>query len=153
MLDNGWVTKHYKSPSGSVTIDEAIKNEFEALTMFMNCPHFQQVIDVNYETKTLTTQYCGEPLGPHTSVKDEERQVERILNTLNKKGVTHRDVRPGNIMVKDGIMTLIDFEWAVWRGSPIEHHKAPESLGMKWRQARDKFNDEHSLKLSLEMRS
>jgi tRNA A-37 threonylcarbamoyl transferase component Bud32 len=41
-----------------------------------------------------------------------------LLGELRHKGIMHRDVRPDNILVRDGMPVLIDFAWAISDAHP-----------------------------------
>jgi tRNA A-37 threonylcarbamoyl transferase component Bud32 len=43
----------------------------------------------------------------------------RILNELQVKGIQHRDIQPGNILIRDDKPVLIDFGWAVSEDLPM----------------------------------
>jgi glycosyltransferase involved in cell wall biosynthesis len=63
------------------------------------------------ERNSITMSYEGEPLTPANRPKDYHRQMMHIMLTLQQHGCYYNDWKPGNILVKDGMVTLIDFGW------------------------------------------
>jgi serine/threonine protein kinase len=50
-----------------------------------------------------------------------------IVEILKKEGITHRDINPQNLCMKDGQLMLIDFGWALIDGEGDMN--PPEGLG------------------------
>lgn len=65
-----------------------------------------------------------------------------ILDQLEEKSITHRDIRPENILVRDGGPVLIDFGWAV---SPERPYQTPPGLGGAFRPPDGSFSDVYSM--------
>lgn len=71
--------------------------------------------------------------------KDLAKQLLKAVALLREKRVVHRDIKPNNILVKDGKLCLCDFgiakklEWDEPLYSPkgTESYRAPESIGHK----------------------
>lgn len=57
---------------------------------------------------------CGEPLTTKNLPPDAEQQGRDLVGRLLKRGVSHNDIHPGNLLVKDGRLHLIDFAWATF---------------------------------------
>ncbi len=71
-------------------------------------------------------QWAGVPLTKVNKPNDLREQLARILAILISKGITHRDIRPENLVVKDGVITLIDFGWAVGENQELF---GPDNIG------------------------
>ena len=65
-----------------------------------------------------------------------------ILEILSKNSITHRDIRPENIMVKDNLPILIDFGWAV---SPDHPYFTPPGLGAEYAPKDHQLSDVYSM--------
>lgn len=59
-------------------------------------------------------EHCGAELSADNLPADWRDQVTAIAAALADAGIIHRDIKPGNVMVKEGQLYLIDFGWAVW---------------------------------------
>ena len=68
-----------------------------------------------------------------------------ILAELGARGITHRDIRTDNILVRDGRPVLIDFGWAV---SSEHHYITPAGLGDAGR-APEGFCDAYAMGVAL----
>jgi 2-polyprenyl-3-methyl-5-hydroxy-6-metoxy-1,4-benzoquinol methylase/predicted Ser/Thr protein kinase len=105
-----------------------IKNEVRALTK-LNSKHFPKLID--YDENSITMEYAGktalsatEKIPPQDQREfdmlpnDFEKQIKEILDELEKANLRHSDINHTHILVKDGIVKLIDFELCLEKGEP-----------------------------------
>jgi hypothetical protein len=70
------------------------------------------------------------------------RHCLEILKMLKDKGIVHRDIRPGNILVRDNKPVLIDFGWALSDEMPCI---TPPGLGCHERPMDGSFCDIYSM--------
>lgn len=81
----------------------------------------------------------------HSSPAELHAFIEHCLNILRElkdKDITHRDIRPDNILVRDKKPVLIDFGWAI---SPAQPYFTPEALGSVERPPDGSFCDVYSM--------
>lgn len=91
--------------------------------------HFPKVLSVDKDRIEL--EDCGVHLTSETMPDDWREQLVQILLDLQSHGLEHRDIKPDNLMVKDGIIKLIDFGWARRTGDAPDH--PPLCLGVPYR--------------------
>ncbi len=103
-----------------------LAREFQILAGLRH-PHIISVRDYGFDEKNdpfYTMDYLEDPKtvitaseGLPTQEKLELiRQVLQALAYLHFRGVLHRDLKPKNILVKDGIVRLVDFGLASYKG-------------------------------------
>lgn len=102
---NGVVTKKQDSFLAYSLID----NEERILSKAISI-HFPKVISKN--DGELSIEDCGESLTEDNLPKDWKNQLVKILIELKVNNIQHRDIKPDNLMIKDGVIKLIDFGWA-----------------------------------------
>src|ERR1700675_675280 len=116
---------------------ERFEREAKAIAA-LNHPNICQIYDVgpNY----LVMEYIeGEaPKGP--MALDEAlriaRQIADALQAAHDKGITHRDLKPGNIKIKtDGTVKVLDFEMAKVNAAPSGSGENSPTLTMDMTQA------------------
>lgn len=57
-------------------------------------------------------------------------QIAQAMEAAHDKGITHRDLKPGNVMItRDGLVKVLDFGLAAIQASPVasEHGANPEN--------------------------
>ena len=86
-----------------------IDNEERILSKAISI-HFPKVISKN--DGELSIEDCGESLTEDNLPKDWKNQLVKILIELKVNNIQHRDIKPDNLMIKDGVIKLIDFGWA-----------------------------------------
>ena len=76
-------------------------------------PHFANVIKFDDDTLTLTMSHVGKPVTKFTDVPNFKSQITNINTILKKHNIRHGDIHLDNILIKENVLYLIDFEWAV----------------------------------------
>lgn len=120
---------------------DLIKNEFEKL-MARDSVHFPRVYGHNVAERTITIEHCGEPLTVDNIPDDWRVQLPEILVDLGE--IMHRDIRFDNLMIKDGIIKLIDFGWAKF-SYEVELKEPPSCLGFP-NKCSTGFSDAYSMR-------
>jgi len=120
-------------------------NETMALKK-LTSSHFPKVISDTHE-REIIMDYCGVPLTKENMPSNYKLQIKEILAELRKNDIVHRDIRPGNLLVKDSVIKLIDFGWAAQHGHEHEWVPCPD-LGMDFKYPNG-FNDKYSLNKSI----
>jgi len=102
---DGVVTKKQNSFMAYSLID----NEERILSKISSI-HFPRVISKN--EGELSIEDCGELLTENNLPTNWKEQLIQILVELKTNKLQHRDIKPDNLMVKDGIIKLIDWGWS-----------------------------------------
>lgn len=133
------------------------RHEYNILSKF-NSGYFPGVYCCNdagnYATVTLE-KIKGRPLyGARAELSSSPAKFSEfaihcltILDELARKGVTHRDIRMSNLILRDGIPVLLDFGWAIASDSVIF---TPFTLGAEGKPPDNSYCDIYSMGLVLQ---
>jgi serine/threonine protein kinase len=146
-------TRALKIAHAEPAANEALSNEHQALDR-LDHPNIVKVIDISKmidDRLTLVMERVGgETLRQwlHTHEQRDFATMRRIaedllagLDYLEQRGVTHKDLKPENLLIGDGRLTIIDFslaglpEDAPYGGTAL--YRDPSSI--RWSHASDRF--------------
>jgi serine/threonine protein kinase len=72
-----------------------------------------------YDGETLADRLVRGPLGPYEAVKIAS-QVAQGLAHAHDRGLVHRDIKPGNLMLAaEGVVKILDFGIVKWSGAGL----------------------------------
>lgn len=133
--------------------EDALRGEYQALSA-LDHPNIVKIIDLTKMVEgrlTLIMERVGSEnlrqwLAAHPSPEPntQRRLAEDLLaglNNLEQQGVTHKDLKPDNLLVSDGRLTIIDFslaaipEEAPYGGTAL--YRDPSSA--RWTPGTDRF--------------
>lgn len=122
-----------------------IENE-ERILRKIKSKHFPKVIrsaGKGFNTEEIQLEDCGELLTIQNIPDNWAKQLVQIMEDLKKNAVQHRDIKPDNLMVKDGVIKLIDFGWARFKDDPDDN--PPNCLGYPYKPSYG-FDDNFSMR-------
>ena|GEM_PF-3585338 len=96
----------------------------------------------------IAMDYVGEPVSRETLPPDWQLQADHILAVLKQYGCCHNDIKPEDILVRDGRLFLIDFGWATKLGDAIPPDW-PQTIGEQYRLGIHHFDDRHAFYSSI----
>lgn len=100
--------------------------------------------------KSVTMSYAGEYLTKQNMPKDYEEQIKNIIDVLKQYNCSHNDIKPSELLILDDRIKLIDFGWSTKIGEPISKRWPLELGDHNFRYKVHNFNDEYSLRKSIE---
>ena len=135
--------------------DNVAKKEFETLRI-LHHPNIVRIFDLDIIPRSrhyfLTCAYLeGDTLDSYSFVSVEEgleyfKHILRAIQYLHRMGLTHKDVKPENIIISSGHASLIDFNLSLLDSTLVgtTRYKDPGVKINGWTQ----FSDIYSLVLS-----
>ena len=127
-----------------------IQREVDSLNKLKDFDRVPKVIGYNEEN--LMTSYVGAPLSNLNLPGDWKEQVDYICDSLEKYNCSHNDIKTSDILVLDGKLHIVDFQWSTNFGEEIPEH-FPKGLGGQYRlgfyDEEMKFSDKFSLYFSI----
>lgn len=125
------------------------EREIYWLQRLADIPFIPNLLDFDHNSKTLITEYAGERLTADNLPVDWDLQARTIIRTLRKYDCAHNDIKPSELLVNDGKLSLCDFAWATPYGAPIPTHWPP-ALGEEFAfEKHSSLNDCFSLMRSV----
>ncbi len=121
---------------------DVFKNELFWLNKLKDCVRFPDL--VRHIDNTMVLSYEGEQLTKENLPADWREQANNILELLDKYGCSHNDIKPTELLVKNGELKLIDFGWASKKDEPLPENYPPD-LGGGYRYSSSKTDDSCSL--------
>jgi hypothetical protein len=119
------------------------------LQQFANVPFVPNLIQFDADTKTMVTVFAGERLTRDNLPADWDHQIKTMILTLRALDCAHNDIKPSELLVLDGKLSLCDFAWATRYGAPIPPHW-PGALGEEFAlKRRSSFNDSFAIMKSI----
>jgi hypothetical protein len=144
--DEGYVIKRVKGPPWRI----CLQFEVDALKRIaaVGTKHFPVLLEVKHDHFKM--DYCGEPPTKTTIPGNVEEQIVEIVRVLKAANVLNRDIRPGNLLILGAILKVVDFGWATTFIKPSPRPGDAPGLGADYRKGKDLFDDEYSLRKSIE---
>ena len=124
-IDRRRVRKSYFTEETKIPFRECKRYESMALQR-LGGAHFPTILEHVSDTEFIM-EYAGNRLSKDTMPADYQEQVAEILQELARSGVRHNDILPANLLIKDGIITLVDFGWATIDDQPAR--RLPDKVG------------------------
>lgn len=94
-----------------------LEREVGWLKVLGDCDFVPDYLDSDNENIWMV--YVGEPISKANCPKNWKEQFEAIIETLDKYRCVHNDLKNGDVLVLNGKIYLIDFQWATKTGEDI----------------------------------
>lgn len=101
-----------------------VKREAYFLNLLKEYEYFPNVLEEGEDFFTMTHE--GELISAKNLPENWEEQIKKIISALEEKDIVHRDIKQQNILVKNNIIKLIDFGWAIH--SSEKENKCPQDF-------------------------
>ena len=124
------------------------ENEKKWLSSLSGTNHFPKLLYYNDNLRMLVTSDMGEPLTKaHLASIDVAHNTTSILNELSRYNCRHNDIKPSELVFKNGQINVVDFGWAHYydKQNPVTW---PSCLGATFKCT--PYCDEGSLKKSID---
>lgn len=72
------------------------------------CP---KLISVDPKCNIIKMTDVGRPINKQNAPSDWICQLQKIIDTLHNENIYHNDIKKGEVLVKDGKISLIDYGW------------------------------------------
>jgi len=135
--ENDMVIKRIHKSWSTVSYEQLFRNEVGWLNVVGIFKGFPSLKSFESEGFSIFTNYCGERLSKQNAPSNINTQIESILYTLQYCGCSHNDIKPEDLLVLDGVLTLVDFGWANDFGVTIPKHWPPH-LGNEFKAESDR---------------
>jgi hypothetical protein len=90
---------------------EYIKHELKVYERLKNYIHFPKIIERTHSY--IIFENVGEMINPHNIPNDALKQINEICKILQKEKIKHNDIRENEVLVKKGIIYLVDYNRAI----------------------------------------
>ena len=124
---------------------DIVNNEVYWLKKLGDFDHTPNVI--NHNENKIILSYAGEALTSKNLPKDWKNQIEEILYKLKEINCSHNDIKPTDLLVLNGMIMLIDFQWAHKINKKIPGNW-PKTIGGRYKHPQ-KFDDSYSIYKSI----
>lgn len=91
-----------------------LEREIFILNKLKDYEHFPKIILTTDDFLVLT--WCGERLNINNIPNNIYYQIDEISNILLKEEINHTDIKDEELLIKDGILFLVDFGWGKYKG-------------------------------------
>jgi serine/threonine protein kinase len=125
--------------AGSTNLRLALATEFRTLSSLRH-PHIISVLDYGFDEARqpyFTMEYLAgsdtiTAAGQYVSVHAKVGLIIQMLQALvylHRRGVIHRDLKPGNVLVMSGQVKVVDFGLSVTATTPSGKHRTESTAG------------------------